>query len=226
MTDSPYPGTRSASRAGIEQTGRVQRLSLVGRSVALEPLERDHAAALTAAAGEDRSTYRWTTVPDGPVAMRRYVDALLDQAAAGTSVPLVQRRLVDGALVGCTRFMSIVRWRGRPEPDEVEIGGTWLAASAQRGPINTEAKLMLLEHAFEVWNVVRVTLATDARNTQSRAAIERLGARLEGVLRSHRASHAVDEAGQPRDTALFAVTADDWPETKRRLIARRDRVWT
>ncbi len=176
------------------------------------------------AANEDRSTYQWTTVPHDATAMQRYVDALLEQAAVGATVPFIQRRVADGAVVGCTRFMTIARWRGRAEPDEVEIGGTWLAASAQRGPINTEAKLMLLTHAFETWGTVRVTLCTDARNARSRAAIERIGARLEGVMRSHRASHVREEAGQPRDTAIFAITAEDWPEAKRRLTARRDRV--
>lgn len=200
----------------------VDTCALIGRSVSLEPLERSHARGLAAAAGEDRSTYGWTLVPDGPEAMQRYVDNLLEQAALGATTSFVQRRIADGSLVGCTRFMTIVRWRGRPEPDEVEIGGTWLAASAQRGPINTESKLMLLTHAFETWATVRVMLCTDARNVRSRAAIERIGARFEGVLRNHRPSLVTGEAGLPRDTAVFAITDADWPDVKRRLVARRD----
>src|SRR6185369_11604089 len=99
----------------------------------------------------------------------------------------------------CTRFLEMRRWRGRPEPDEVEVGGTWLAADVQRTPVNTEAKLLLLTHAFEVWHVDRVALATDVRNERSRRAIERIGARFEGVLRHHRPSTVAGEAGRPRD---------------------------
>ena len=85
--------------------------------------------------------------------------------------------MADGRLVGCTRFLEMRRWRGRPEPDEVEIGGTWLAADVQRSAVNTEAKLLLLTQAFDDWHVDRVAIATDARNDRSRHAIERIGAR-------------------------------------------------
>ena len=133
------------------------------------------------------------------------------------------RHLASGRLVGCTRFMELRRWCGHAEPDEVEIGGTWLAADAQRTPVNTEAKLLLLTHAFEVWRVRRVALGTDARNERSRRAIERIGASFEGVLRHHRPSMVAGEQGRPRDTALFAVTDDDWPAVARSLRARLDR---
>ena len=128
--------------------------------------------------------------------------------------------LLDGRLVGCTRFLEIRRWRGRPAPDEVEIGGTWLAADLQRTAVNTEAKLLLLGHAFEVWQVVRVAIATDSRNERSRRAIERIGARLEGVLRHHRPSMVPGEAGRPRDTALYSITDDDWPAVRQTLVDR------
>ena len=131
-----------------------------------------------------------------------YVENLLELRDRGDAVPFVQRRLADGQLVGCTRYMDIRSWSGRGVPDEVEIGGTWLAASAQRTPINTEAKLLLLTHAFETWEVYRVALATDARNERSRTAIARIGASFEGELRNHRWSFAPGEAGQPRTTAL------------------------
>ena len=110
----------------------------------------------------------------------------------------MQRRIDDGTVVGCTRFLNPAWPLGRSDPDEVEIGGTWLSPSAQRTPINTEAKLLLLTHAFEVWNVQRVAICTDARNEQSRRAIERLGAPFEGVLRRHRRS---TRAGETRPTA-------------------------
>ncbi len=109
---------------------------------------------------------------------------------------------------------------GRRDPDEVEVGGTWLAADAQRSPINTEAKLLLLTHAFDVWDVRRVAICTDARNERSRRAIERLGATFEGVLRQHRASTAAGEAGTLRDTAVYAIVAADWPAVRDRLSAR------
>ena len=116
--------------------------------------------------------------------------------------------------------MELRRWRGRDEPDEVEIGGTWLAPDAQRSPINTEAKLLLLVHAFDVWQVTRVALATDVRNERSRRAIERIGARFEGTLRHHRPSLSPGEEGRARDTALFAITDDDWPDVRSNLARR------
>jgi RimJ/RimL family protein N-acetyltransferase len=137
-------------------------------------------------------------------------------------VPFAQRRLADDALVGCTRVLSIIRWPGRALPAEVEIGGTWLAASAQRTPLNTEAKLLLLRHAFEELCVDRVAIATDVRNVRSREAILRIGATFEGVLRSHRASYVPGEGA--RDTAMHSIIAAEWPDVEARLtamIARR-----
>jgi RimJ/RimL family protein N-acetyltransferase len=191
--------------------------TLRGAHVELVPLAPDHAGELAAGAAGDRSTYEFTEVPPDVEAMGQYIAKLLRQRERGEAVPFAQRRLDDGRLVGCTRFMELRRWRDRPEPDEVEIGGTWLAADAQRTPINTEAKLLLLTHAFDVWRVWRVALCTDARNERSWKAIERIGARHEGVLRHHRASHRAGEAGQPRDSALFAITDADWPDVRERL---------
>ena len=111
---------------------------------------------------------------------------------------------------------------GRRDPDEVEVGGTWLAADAQRSPINTEAKLLLLTNAFEAWEVRSVAICTDARNDRSRRAIERLGATFEGVLRQHRASTAAGEAGTLRDTAVYAIIAAEWPGIKD--VGLRDRA--
>ena len=146
-----------------------------------------------------------------PAARRRDADEV---------VPFAQRRVADGRLVGCTRYLELRWWRGRDIPDEVEIGGTWLSADAQRSPINTEAKLLLMTHAFETWGVMRVALCTDVRNERSRRAIERLGASFEGVLRHHRLSYVTGEHGRPRDSAMFAVTDDDWPAVKERLVER------
>ena len=199
---------------------RIDPFALHGRHVDLVPLAREHAAELAEAAAGDRSSYGYTEVPDGPDHAADYIDRLLAQRDADAAVPFAQRRTADGRLVGCTRFMELRRWRGRDEPDEVEIGGTWLSPDAQRSPINTEAKLLLLVHAFDVWGVTRVALATDVRNERSRQAIERIGAHFEGTLRHHRPSLAPGEEGRPRDTALYAVTDEDWPLVRARLARR------
>ena len=162
-------------------------------------------AQIAAAASGDRSTFGHTQVPDGIEEATAYVSGLLADHAAGRVAPFVQRRVSDGVVVGCTRFMSPFWTLGRTDPDEIEVGGTWLNASAQRTAINTEAKLLLLQHAFEHWRVQRVAICTDARNDQSRRAIERLGATFEGVLRRHRRSTRPDEVGLLRDTATYSV---------------------
>lgn len=193
---------------------------LTGQYVVLEPLRVDHVEGLAAAASGDRSTFGLTWVPDGEDATDRYVRDLVRGAARGEVVPFAQVRVADGRPVGCTRFMELRSWWGRGVPDEVEIGGTWLAADAQRSPINTEAKLLLLTHAFETWGVVRVAICTDARNERSRRAIERLGARPDGILRHHRPSAVAGEEGRPRDSALYSITDDDWPGVRAGLLAR------
>jgi RimJ/RimL family protein N-acetyltransferase len=191
--------------------------ALPGRFVLLEPMRADHVDEIAAAGGGDRSSFGYTQVPDGRDDAVEYVQWLLDDAAHRRAAPFVQRRVGDGALVGCTRFLNPLWPLGRVDPDEVEIGGTWLAASAQRTPINSEAKLLLLTHAFEVWNAQRVAICTDARNEQSRRAIERLGARFEGVMRRHRRSTRAGEDATLRDTATYSIIADEWPEIEARL---------
>ncbi len=193
---------------------------LRGQHVQLEPLSLDQVHQLVLAANEDRSTYAWTPVPESVPNMRNYVAGLLNDAEAGRVIPFAQRRLSDQRIVGCTRYLEIRHWRGGPDPDEVEVGGTWLAASAQRTAINTEAKLLLFTHAFEVWDVVRLAIFTDARNIQSRDAILRSGAKFEGILRSHRGSFAPGEIGTPRDTAAHSIIASEWPAVKAALQAR------
>ena len=196
---------------------------LAGRHVALEPMTLDHVDAIAAAGAGDRSTFGYTQVPDGRDEAAEYVRWLLDDAAHDRAVPFVQRRIVGGvddAVVGCTRFMNPLWPLGRADPDEVEVGGTWLTPSAQRTAVNTEAKLLLLTHAFEVWNTQRVAICTDARNEQSRRAIERLGAEFEGVLRRHRRSTRAGDDGVLRDTATYSVTIDDWPDVRALLAGR------
>lgn len=199
---------------------RLDVATLAGRHVSLEPLRSDHVEAIAAAGAADRSSFGFTQVPDGRKEAVEYVTWLLDDAAHARAAPFVQRRLADGEVVGCTRFLNPLWPLGREHPDEVEIGGTWLSASAQRTSVNSEAKLLLLTHAFEAWQVQRVAICTDARNAQSRRAIERLGAHFEGEHRRHRRSTRAGEATRLRDTATYAITIDDWPTVRVSLVQR------
>jgi len=200
---------------------RTPPFSLRGDCVELIPLTVEHAAALGEAAAGDRSSYGFTEVPEDEASMTSYVERLLAQRDADDAVPFAQRLVGGGRLVGCTRFMELRWWTADGDaPQEVEIGGTWLAADVQRSGVNTEAKVLLLTHAFETWGVGRVALCTDARNERSRTAIERIGARFEGVLRSHRPSTVAGERSRLRDSALYAITDDDWPAVRDGLRAR------
>ena len=208
-TSSPAVGAR-----------RLEVPVLAGRIVRLESLAREHVAGIVRAAAENPESYAYTTVPHGREAVDAYVRGLVEAAAAGEAVPFAQVRVADGTPVGVTRFLSLRRRAGRDLPYAVEIGGTWLAASAQRTGLNVEAKLLLLSHAFDVWEVGRVDFVTDARNERSRAAIAGLGAVLEGVLRSWQPSHAAGEDGRLRDSAMYAIVASEWPAVRSRLLAR------
>ena len=200
---------------------RISPFTLGGRHLSLVPLDTSHAPALHAAADRDRSTYGHTVVPADFAAMEAYIDGLLQDAERDIAVPFAQVRASDQSPVGCTRFMNVLWWPGRGTPPEVEIGGTWLAADAQRSPINTEAKLLLLTHAFETWSVFRVALCTDAANTRSRNAIERIGASFEGILRRHRPSAGhFGTPGEARDSAIFSITDHEWPVVRDRLQQR------
>lgn len=198
--------------------------ALVGDLVRLEPMEHHHVDALVAAASEDRSTYQWTIVPDGAAAMAAYVEHAISGRDADLFTPFVTVRRADEQVVGSTRFFN-ERWdwsllnpalERHDRPDVVEIGATWLAASAQRTAINTEAKLLMLTHAFEALDVHRVCLRTDRRNARSRAAIERLGATFDGVWRADRPG----ADGTVRDTAQYSILPEEWPAIRRRLRER------
>jgi RimJ/RimL family protein N-acetyltransferase len=198
----------------------LEQPTLMGSHVRLEPLSLDHLEGLTAAASGSGETYRLTFVPEGAEAMRKYVQTALALRDAGAALPFATVRLADGRVVGSTRFFNLEYWawpagaRAPPAaPDAVEIGWTWLAAYAQRTAVNTEAKLLMLGHAFQRWQVQRVNLRTDARNVRSRTAIERLGASLDGILRAH--MPAAD--GGIRDTASYSLLAGEWPAAKARL---------
>lgn len=191
--------------------------ALVGSTVTLAPLEDAHVEGLLAAASEDRASYGYTHVPSTLEEARAYVADLTAQYAAGDAVPFAQVSTTSGRVLGATRFLTIRRPGAERAPFAVEIGGTWLAASAQRTVVNTEAKLLLMDHAFTTWGVGRVDLKTDARNERSRQAIARLGATFEGVLRSWQFSTAPEEAGRLRDSAMYSVVAAEWPGVRARL---------
>ena len=201
---------------------------LKGSQIRLEPLELAHADALATAAAADPSLYQWSQVPQGSEAMRAYIETALAWRAAGTALAFATIRIADGAAIGSTRFFDMEQWKwpaalkrnGRTAPDVCEIGYTWLTAAAIRTAANTEAKLLMLTHAFETWGVLRVCLHTDARNLRSQEAIERIGGRFEGVLHAHRM--AADFIA--RDSYRYSIVAAEWPEVKRRLIDRLQRA--
>lgn len=200
---------------------RLEPITLTGSYVRLVPLALDHAPALVAAADRDRSTFGYTPVPADVPAMEVYIAGLRADAARDSALPFAQQRLSDGDIVGCTRYLNVLWWPNRDTPSELEVGGTWLAADSQRSPLNTEAKLLLLGHAFDVLHVVRVAICTDALNTRSRTAIERLGATFEGILRNHRPnSGALTTPGLPRNTAAYSILPDEWPAIRTRLLER------
>jgi RimJ/RimL family protein N-acetyltransferase len=193
---------------------------LQGEHVRLETLEHRHVDGLVAAA-DDPVLYRWSPVPQSKAAATNYVDTALAWRDADTAVPFAIVRTADGAVIGSTRFWNLERWawpvghpmHGCEAPDACEIGYTWLSRAAIRTVANSEAKLLMLTHAFEVWRVLRVCFHTDARNERSRAALERIGGQFEGILRSHRM--AADFI--PRDSVRYSIVAAEWPVVKARL---------
>lgn len=197
----------------------TQPITLEGSQVLLEPLTMAHLPALLAIA--QLEDYPYTSVPKTKQNMQQYIQTALLEQAQGQALPFATVLKPSGYVVGSTRFMAFEYWlwpqdnpHHRPHlPDAVEIGHTWLAPQAQRTGVNTEAKLLMLTHAFEVFEVRRVTLKTDARNMRSRQAIARLGAHLDGILRAHRP--AAD--GGIRDSAVYSILAAEWPAVKARL---------
>lgn len=187
---------------------KLEPVTLEGRGVRLEPLAASHHAALCEV-GLDPEL--WRLVPyrvSAPDEMRGYIDSALEAQAAGTAIPFATVEIASGRVVGSTRFMNIDAANRR-----VEIGATWLAAPWQRTTINTEAKYLMLRHAFETWHCIRVELKTDALNQRSRQAMLRIGAREEGTLRQH----MVTWSGRLRDTVYFSILDSEWPAVKANL---------
>jgi len=192
---------------------------LRGQTVTLRPLTAEDAGALAAAASESRQEFAYTRVPDGVEEARKYIEGAMADRDEGRRVPFAI--VWHDRLVGSTSYLDPQRWRwpaGSPlqrtdRPDAVEIGATWLAASAQRTRCNTEAKYLMLSHAFDVWQVYRVSLKTDERNTKSRRAIERLGALLEGVRRADMPA----QDGSVRSSAYYSIMRGEWPDVRKKL---------
>jgi RimJ/RimL family protein N-acetyltransferase len=189
----------------------ISPVILEGRHVRLEPLSQAHEESLIAAAVDGELWNSTVTIVPSRATMSAYIASALDAQAQGLELPFVIIRKSPGQVVGSTRFYSIERDHRR-----VEIGYTWLAASAQRTGVNTEAKLLLLTHAFERLRCIRVEFVTDILNHQSRTAILRLGAKQEGILRNH----MVMPNGRLRDSVCFSIIEAEWPEVKAGLEAK------
>ena len=206
-------------------TSSVFETSLAGRFVRLDLLRPNDVSEIAAAAASGgRETYGYGPVPSADPTVNGAEDAevhvvrRLASLADGSWVPFVQRRAEDGRVVGMTNYIMVDSRLDRPTPPRaIEIGGTWLAPMAQRTPINTEAKLLLMTHAFDDLHVLRVQIKTDARNERSRAAILRLGASFEGVLRNYQPGNGDIGTGTERDTAMYSVIDSEWPSVRARL---------
>lgn len=203
----------------------LQPIDLRGKYAHLIPLSLDHAQALADVANISRKTYRYTSVPSDLESARKYIQNALDLHQKGSVLPFAIVEKSSGKIVGTTRFLNVEFWEfpegnalRRPVgvPHVVEIGATFLGEPYQRSGINTDAKLCLLTHAFEEWKVLRVALKTDNRNAQSRANIERIGAKFDGIVRAHMPGFD----GGIRDTAFYSILQAEWPELKIRLQSK------
>jgi RimJ/RimL family protein N-acetyltransferase len=189
----------------------VAPVVLEGQHVRLEPLAMQHAAGL-AEVGLDDDLWKWIPVPVRTLEeMSSYVQAALNEQKSGSALPFVLMEKACGRIIGSTRYGNIERVHHR-----LEIGWTWVARPWQRTPVNTEAKYLLLRHAFETLKCIRVELKTDSLNARSRAAILRIGAHEEGTFRNH----MITASGRIRHTVYFSIVDSEWPEVKNRLENR------
>ena len=182
--------------------------TLIGQAVELRPLQQEHAKALLDAAADGQLWNMKLTVVPGPETIGSYIATALDGRAAGTVMPFVIVRRDTGAIVGSTRFWKIDRMNRK-----LEIGHTWLGESVQRSAVNTEAKYLLLSQAFEAMQCVRVQFTTDELNEKSRAAILRIGAKQEGIVRHER----IMPDGRKRNSVRFSIIDEEWAGVKAML---------
>ena len=192
----------------------IEPITLTGTHASIEPLGREHEEALRRAAADGELWRLWYTSVAPPEKMGEYIATALDMRDRLDAMPFVVREKSSGEIVGCTRYFNVDAANRR-----LEIGHTWYSKRAQRGPINTECKLMLLSHAFEKLQCIAVEFRTHWFNHASRAAIERLGAKQDGVLRSHQ----VSADGSKRDTVVFSIIDGEWPAVKRHLRYQLER---
>ncbi len=186
----------------------IEPIVLEGKYVRLEPLGHHHVPALCKV-GLDPELWQWTmTLIKSVEDMNDYVETALKWQAEGTALPFATVERSSGTVVGSTRFANIDRTHRR-----AEIGWTWIARPWQRTAINTEAKFLMLRHAFEMWRCIRVELKTDALNERSRRAMLRIGAKEEGTLRNH----MIASSGRVRDTVYYSILDSEWPDVKKRL---------
>jgi|ERR1035438_3362342 RimJ/RimL family protein N-acetyltransferase len=200
--------------------GSSLSVTLTGRYVTLTPLALADVPALVHAASGDRSTYGWSIVPDSVDQMEVIVRRQLADRDQRSAVPFVTRRSDTAEIIGMTRFLTLRWFFDREFPDAAEIGGTFVTAVAQRTPVNTEAKLLMMAHAFDVWGVRRLDLKTDERNERSRRAIERIGGHFEGVLRNWQAAQVEGEDDRTRNSAMYSIVLSEWPDVRARLEER------
>jgi N-acetyltransferase len=192
----------------------IEPVTLRGQWATLEPLAREHAGALAAAASDGQLWRLWYTSIAPAEGMDDYVAAALDMRERLDAMPFVVRHNASGDIVGSTRFFNVdVKHR------RVEIGATWYAKRVQRTPVNTECKLLLLTHAFEVLGCIAVEFRTHWFNHDSRAAIARLGAKQDGVLRNHQ----LMPDGSKRDTVVFSIIENEWPAVRQHLRFQLER---
>jgi len=201
--------THSEHYAALARTPLpLEPLTLVGRHVRLEPLGLQHVEALAQAGADPALWVHYSQANDTPAAMRLFVQTALDWQAAGRALPFVQLDAESGQVIGSTRLAQI-----EAEHRRAEIGWTWLTAAAQRTPVNTEAKYLLLRHAFETLGLIRVEFKTDSLNQASRRALARIGAVEEGLFRNH----MIMQTGRLRHSVWFSITHQEWPAVKTAL---------
>jgi N-acetyltransferase len=189
----------------------VTPVTLEGQHVCLEPLSKAHLTGL-AQVGLDEELWRWIPIPvRTPEEMAAYVEMALQEQERGASLPFAILEKTTGRIIGSTRYGNIDRTHHR-----VEIGWTWVAREWQRTAMNTEAKYLLLRHAFETLGCMRVELKTDSLNEKSRAAILRIGAKEEGIFRNH----MITSSGRIRHSAYYSIIDSEWPSVKARLVSR------
>ena len=190
---------------------QVEPVTLEGRHVRLEPLSRAHHAALSAV-GLDEELWRWIPTPvRTPEEMSAYIATAIEEQVRGVSLPFALIEKTGHRAIGCTRYGNIDLTHHR-----VEIGWTWVAPAWQRTAVNTEAKYLLLKHAFETLGCIRVELKTDSLNERSRAAILRIGAHEEGTFRNH----MITASGRIRHTVYFSILDSEWPDLKSSLQSK------